>query len=90
MSYDPTIPANGSPMASAELRNQFNALKELIDAKPSHDQMLININQAVNDGSSANSNDVGPLNLTVSDPPTQAEIQGIADKMDELIVALRR
>lgn len=28
---------------------------------------------------------VDPLSLTVSDPPTQAEVQSIADKVDELI-----
>lgn len=30
------------------------------------------------------------LNLLVSDPPTQAEVQSIATKLDELIAALRR
>ena len=39
---------------------------------------------------SANSNVVALLNLTVSDPPSQAEVQSIADKLDELITALRR
>jgi len=90
MPYDPTKPANNSPLSSAEMRNQFNALKELIDPLVTHDQLLISINNAVNDGASANSNSVGSLNLTVSDPPTQAEMQGIADKLDELITALRR
>lgn len=41
-------------------------------------------------GTSANSNAVGTLNLTVSDPPTQGEVQAIANKLDELILALRR
>jgi hypothetical protein len=39
---------------------------------------------------SANSNGVDTLGLTVSDPPTQSEMQQIADKLDELINALRR
>jgi hypothetical protein len=39
---------------------------------------------------SNNSNAVALLNLTVSDPPTQSEMQSIANKMDELIGALRR
>jgi len=39
---------------------------------------------------SANSNAVNLLALTVSDPPTQAEVQALADKLDELISALRR
>lgn len=32
---------------------------------------------------------VDNLNLTVSNPPTQAEVQQIADKVDELLEALR-
>jgi len=39
---------------------------------------------------SANSNAVSLLGLTVSDPPTQAELQAVADKVDELLNALRR
>ena len=31
MPFDPTLPATNSPILSAELRNQFNALKALID-----------------------------------------------------------
>ncbi len=32
---------------------------------------------------------INMLELGVSDPPTQAEVQAIADKLDELIIALR-
>jgi hypothetical protein len=31
-----------------------------------------------------------PLGLTVSNPPTQAEVQALADKLDEVLAALRR
>jgi hypothetical protein len=41
-------------------------------------------------GTSANSNAVATLGMTVSDPPTQGEVQALADKLDELILALRR
>jgi hypothetical protein len=41
-------------------------------------------------GTSANSNGVAQLGLTVSDPPTQSELQTVANKLDELISALRR
>jgi len=34
MSFDPSLPANGSDVRSDELRNQFTGLKELIDAVP--------------------------------------------------------
>ena len=33
MSYDPNLPADHAPVVSAELRNQFNGLKDLIAAK---------------------------------------------------------
>ena len=49
--------------------------------------------QALDDaiaGTSANSNAVNYLGIIVSDPPTQGEVQQIADKVDELINALRR
>lgn len=39
---------------------------------------------------STNSNGVALLSLAVSAPPTQAEMQATADKLDELITALRR
>jgi len=41
-------------------------------------------------GTSANSNGVSTLGMAVSDPPTQGEVQMVADKLDELINALRR
>jgi hypothetical protein len=33
---------------------------------------------------------VNYLNLTVSDPPTQAEVQAIADQLDQILMNLRR
>jgi hypothetical protein len=41
-------------------------------------------------GTSNNTDAVGLLNLAVSDPPTQSELQAVANKLDELILALRR
>ena len=41
-------------------------------------------------GTSSNSNAVTTMGLVVSDPPTQAEMQSLANKMDELILTLRR
>ncbi|MBL9160355.1 MAG: hypothetical protein JNJ70_22930 [Verrucomicrobiales bacterium] len=39
---------------------------------------------------SANSNGVSPLTISITDPPTQSEVQAIVSKLDELINALRR
>ena len=41
-------------------------------------------------GTSSNTNNVSTLGLTVSDPPTQSEVHALANKLDELINALRR
>ena len=41
-------------------------------------------------GTSADSKGVALLGIAVSDPPTQAEMQAVANKLDELITALRR
>ncbi len=39
---------------------------------------------------SANSNGVDTLSLGISEPPTQAELQPVLDKLNELILALLR
>jgi hypothetical protein len=41
-------------------------------------------------GTSNNSNCVSTISLSVSDPPTQAEMQQVVAKLNELIAALRR
>ena len=60
---------------------------------PSGEVTLSQLNNAVLDmlsQSSANSNGVNTLAIGISDPPTQSEVQQIANKVDELIQALRR
>ena len=39
---------------------------------------------------SANSDGVSTLDIFINDPPTQAEVQDVVNKINELIVALRR
>jgi hypothetical protein len=41
-------------------------------------------------GSSANTNAISTLSRVISDPPTQADMQAFADKLDELILHMRR
>ncbi|MEO6754014.1 MAG: hypothetical protein ABIP85_19720 [Chthoniobacteraceae bacterium] len=98
MPFDPTKPAFGSPDSSAEMRDQLNALKALLDAQAAQiaslAAQLANVpNQiaAAIAATSNNSNGVGNLSLTINNnPPQQFEVQPIADKVDELINALRR
>ena len=72
MSFNPNLPANNSPISSAELRGQFNGLLELI-ADTSGSVMAVE-----------------NLSLSVSNPPTQAEVQTIADKINEMLDAMKR
>ena len=67
---DPSLPADNSPLSSGEMRGQFQAIQDNVDA----------VREALTF--------VQPLGLTVSNPPTQAQVQAIANKLDELINTL--
>jgi len=86
MPFDPTLPATNSPIASAELRNQFNGLKSLVDARPT----MTDVNNAIVSGAAGNVSSVPDLSLTISNPPTQAQVQAIVDKLNDLMAALKR
>lgn len=76
MPYDPTKPVNGSLIAAPELRSQFQGIMDVVTSNQNN--------------TSANSNSVNTLGMFVSNPPTQTDVQMIADKLDELILSLRR
>ena len=86
MAYDPTKPTDNSLAAAAELRNQFAGLNDDIQQRA----LSIDVQDAINAQSSGSVNDVNPLSLSVSNPPTQAQVQAVADKIDELLTALKR
>ena len=91
MPFDPTKPAPGDDLDAVLIRTQFNELKALIDSQAAQIANLqAQLNAAIA-GTSNNSNGVGNLSLTINNnPPQQFEVQPIADKVDELINALRR
>ena len=91
MPFDPAKPAPGDDLDAVLIRAQLNALKALIDAQAAQIANLqAQLNAAIA-GTSNNSNGVGNLSLTINNnPPQQFEVQPIADKVDELINALRR
>ncbi len=41
-------------------------------------------------GTARNPNSVAPIPFTVNNPPTQAELQAVVDKLNELIASLQR
>jgi hypothetical protein len=85
MPFDPAKPANNAALNSAEMRGQLTSLHSDIQTRATQGDLAGQIS-----GTSANSNGVGTLGMAISDPPTQGEVQAIADKLDELINALRR
>src|SRR5436190_22685214 len=97
MPFDPSKPASHSPLASAEMRAQLTALKDEIDDLPTNAQVNDAVTGAITTAtsnaaanSSANTNSVSLLGFTVSDPPTQSEMQAILEKVNEFINAARR
>jgi hypothetical protein len=67
------------------MRGQLTAL----NADTQTRALQTNVDAAIA-GTSSNTNGVATLGMVVSDPPTQGEVQAIADKLDELINGLRR
>ena len=93
MAYDPTKPANNSPIVAAELRNQFNGLKSQLDDLQATVKELPpadTITDWINAQSSGPVNSIPPPNFTISNPPTQAEMLAMADYLTQLYVALSR
>ena len=86
MAFDPTLPVNNSAVTSAELRGQFTGLKTLVDGCPTVGAM----HNYVAGHAAASIQGMSDLGgLTVSDPPTQAEVQTVVDKLNELMSALQ-
>lgn len=83
MPFDPTLPANNSPIVSAELRNQLNGLKALIDAQAAQiaDLQTQLANKAILPTMDA-------FDQSISDPPTQADLQKVIDWANDLLAEL--
>jgi len=89
MPYDPTKPANGSPLSSAEMRGQLQSLNQDTQSRATVSQMVVADN-AVLQQTSANTNAVDTLNISASSTYDEALQQEIINKINELILAQRR
>ena len=86
MAFDSAKPANGSPIVSAELRNQFNSLNDDIQQRA----LSIDVQDAINVQAAALPVGLPPPTFTVSNPPTQAEVQALLDYLNALYTVLSR
>lgn len=86
MPFDPTLPVNNSLVSSSELRNQFTGLKTVINDNAN--AAALALNNAI-EGTAVNPA-VNVLSQSISNPPTQAQVQAIQNKINELINAITR
>jgi len=86
MAFDPNWPPANAEIESAPFRDQFNSLNNKIDECATQ----VSLNDAIISGSAGNCDGVANLILTVSSPPTQAQVQAIADKLNEFLTAAKR
>lgn len=89
MPFDPNLPQANTEIDAVQMRDQLNGLNDLISAKPSSAEVSNAVNGAIA-GTSNNSNAVGQMSLSADPSYNQAQMQQISDKLDELILALRR
>ena len=103
MPFNPTLPLAGLQVNSADLRDQFNGLKDLIDAQAAQISALETamatvlaqlpnlVTQADVEPITANNIDgVSELTLTLSDPPVTSELEQVLSKLNEAIAGLHR
>ena len=86
MAYDPTKPANNTPIVAAELRAQFAGLNDDIQQRAIYQDVY----DAINAQASGPVNSIPPPNFVISNPPTQAEMLAVADYLNQLYMALSR
>jgi hypothetical protein len=86
MPFDPTLPLNNSLISSSELRNQFTGLKAIVDNNAN--TATFNLNTAI--AGTAVNPAVSTVGQSISNPPTQAQVQAIQNKLNELINAITR
>ena len=87
--FDPNLPANNTPLVSAEMRAQLNALNDDIQTRSTVNLMNATVASAVS-GTSSNSNSVATLDMNADGSYSQGQLQDVMNKLDELIAALRR
>ena len=98
MPFDPNFPPTNAEIESAPFRNQFNALKGLtddlaaqansfqaeLDGLPSNDGMI----DWLTDNSARNVDGIQPLSITISDPPTKAQLGAVVTYVNQLVAGL--
>jgi hypothetical protein len=75
--FDPGLPADGSLVDAGELRGQFVSLENSIEDLDGEMEMQAQRGAGVQ-----------LLSVTIAAPPTQAQVQAVVDKLNELIASM--
>ena len=92
MAFDSTKPVDHAEIIAGELRNQFNALKALIDAQQAQmtaQQTQIAALQASLAAKATAVSSIPTNDLTISDPPGIDEMNTLYDKVKAIINGMR-
>ena len=102
--FDPNLPQAGTEIDAVQMRDQLNGLKDLIDAVPAGppgpqgpagpagppgEISQLDLDDAIN-GTSNNSDVVELLAISFEDPPSLNDMETVGNKINELILTLRR
>ncbi len=86
MSYDPDFPPDNQPLNAAPFRDQFNGLADLVNARVTqHD-----LDETIGSQTAGNVDAVPDLVLTLSDPPTKAEMEALLANYQLLVLRMKR
>jgi hypothetical protein len=85
MPFDPSKPADHSPLSSAEMREQLTSLDDEIAQRATSGDLATAIAETARNPSA-----ITPLAITFSDPPTAAEAQAIVDFVNTMLAGLQR
>ena len=75
--FNPDVPVDGSLIDAGELRAQFVSLENSIEDLDGEMEMQAQRGAGVQ-----------PLSVTIDAPPTQAQVQAMVDKLNELIASM--
>ena len=77
--FNPAIPVDGSVIDAGELRTQFGVLEVEIQ--------MLGLRMEVQEQRGFG---IDPLSVTITEPPTQEQVQTVVDKLNELIASMSR
>ena len=93
MPFDPAKPVDDSPLDAAEMRSLFNGLDAKITGLSAQVGEMLSpdsVMDAIVDNSAKNVDLLAALTQSISNPPTQAQVLAVQNKVNELIAALKR